>query len=86
MNSITKRWIKGSLATTVVVLVFAVVFLMVYVRNSYYSAAENAILSRINTINGTLAASSRLSDSERTQMLYRMSEEFTEKDKLSATI
>ena len=54
---------------------------MVYVRNSYYSAAENAILSRINTINGTLAASSRLSDSERTQMLYRMSEEFTEKDK-----
>ncbi len=80
-NSITKRWVKGSLATTVVVLTFAMIFLMVFVRNSYYSAAENAILSRINTINGTLAASSRMSDSERTQMLYRMSEEFTEKDK-----
>ncbi|MBE6865622.1 MAG: HAMP domain-containing histidine kinase [Ruminococcaceae bacterium] len=80
-KSITKRWIKGSLTTTVIVLVFAMVFLMVFVRNSYYSAAENAILSRINTINGTLAASSRLSDSERTQMLYRMSEEFTEKEK-----
>lgn len=80
-KSITKRWIKGSLASTVIVLVFAVAFLMVYVRNSYYSAAENAILGRINTINGTLAASSRLSDSERAQMLYTMSEEFTEKDK-----
>lgn len=80
-NSITKRWVKGSLATTVVVLVFAMASLMVFVRNSYYSAAENAILSRINTINGTLTASSRLSDSERAQMLYRISEDFTEKDK-----
>ena len=80
-NSITKRWIKGSLATTVVVLIFAMASLMVFVRNSYYSAAENAILSRINTINGTLTASSRLSDSERAQMLYRISEDFTEKDK-----
>ena len=80
-NSITKRWVKGSLATTVVVLIFAMASLMVFVRNSYYSAAENAILSRINTINGTLTASSRLSDSERAQMLYRISEDFTEKDK-----
>ncbi len=80
-SSITKRWIKGSLATTIVVLTLAACFLMVFVRNSYYSAAENAILGRINTINGTLTASSRLSDSERTQMLYRMSEQFTEKDK-----
>ena len=80
-SSITKRWIKGSLATTIAVLIMAVVFLMIFVRNSYYSAAENAILSRINTINGTLTASSALSDSERTAFLYKMSEEFTEKDK-----
>lgn len=80
-NSITKRWIKGSLTSTVIVLVLAMLIFIVLVRNSYYSAAENAILSRINTINGTIAASERLSDSERTQMLYRMSEEFTEKDK-----
>ena len=80
-SSITKRWIKGSLATTIVVLTLAAVFLMFYVRNSYYSAAENAILGRINTINGTLTASSRLSDGERTGLLYRMSEQFTEKDK-----
>lgn len=67
--------------TTMLVLTLATVFLVYFVRNSYYSAADNAILSRINTINGTITASSRLSDSERTQMLYRMSEEFTEKDK-----
>ena len=80
-SSITKRWIKGSLTTTIIVLTLAVGLLMIFVRNSYYSAAENAILGRINTINGTLTASSRLSDSERTGMLYRMSEQFTEKDK-----
>lgn len=67
--------------TTMMVLTLATAFLVFFVRNSYYSAADNAILSRINTINGTITASSRLSDSERTQMLYRMSEEFTEKDK-----
>ncbi|MEG1781728.1 MAG: HAMP domain-containing sensor histidine kinase [Oscillospiraceae bacterium] len=81
MNSITKRWIKGSLAITIVVLLLAEVFMVVFVRNYYYSAANSAILSRINTINGTLTASANLSDGERTQLLYRMSEDFTEKDK-----
>ena len=80
-SSITKKWIKGSLATTIAVLIIAAISIVIIVRNSYYSAAENAILSRINTINGTLTASSQLSDRERTQLLYRMSEEFTEKDK-----
>ena len=64
-----------------VVLVLATAFLMIFVRNSYYSAAENAILSRINSINGTLTVSADMPDSERTRILYRMSEEFTEKDK-----
>ena len=67
--------------TTITVLIMAAVFLMVFVRKSYYSAAESAILGRINTINGTLTASSGLSGGERTQILYKMSEEFTEKDK-----
>lgn len=80
-SSITKRWIKGSLVTTMLVLVLAMGFLVIFVRNSYYSAAENAILSRINTINGTITATSRMTENERTAMLYRMSEEFTEKDK-----
>lgn len=80
-SSITKRWVKGSLVTTITVLVVAMAFLFVYVRNSYYSAADNVILSRVNTINGTLAASSGQSDSERTSLLYTMTEEFTEKDK-----
>jgi len=81
MNSITKRWIKGSLTSTLVVLLVAVIAVSVFVRNSYYSAADSVILSRINTINGTLAASSNLSDGERTQLLYRISEDFDEKDK-----
>ncbi len=80
-GSITKRWIRGSLSSTIVVLLFAMVFLSVYVRNSYYSAVENLVLSRITTINGTLAASSSHTDSERTKLLYTITEEFREKDK-----
>lgn len=80
-SSITKRWIKGSLAATVTVMVAAVVFAVTFVRNSYYLAADNAILNRINSINGTISASSTLPAGERSQLLYRLSEDFTEKDK-----
>ncbi len=80
-GSITKRWIKGSLTSTIMVLGIAVFVLFVYVRNSYYSAVDSLILSRITTINGTLAASSGQSDSEREKLLYTITEEFREKDK-----
>lgn len=80
-GSITKRWVKGSLATTIVVLIMATIFSIVYVKNSYYSSAENVILSRINTIKGTISASVDSSDDEKVQILYKMSEEFTERDK-----
>lgn len=81
MNSITKRWIKGSLAITITLLLVAEVVVVVFMRNSYYTSVSTALINRINTINGTLAASSKLSGTEKTQMLYRMTEEFSEKDK-----
>ncbi len=80
-SNITKRWMKGSLRSTIGVLLLAVLFLSVYVRNYYYSAADSIILSRITTINGTLAASYGQSDSEREKLLYTMTEEFRENDK-----
>lgn len=81
MNSITKRWIAGSLLITIVLLVFAEGFIVMFVRNSYYSSATTALMNRINTVKGTLTASSKLSNNEKEQLLFRLTEEFTEGDK-----
>ena len=81
MNSITKRWIKGSLLIIIVLLVMASGFLLLTFRNSYYSAAQTALSNRINTINGTLNASGRMSDGEKEELLFRLTSDFAEKDK-----
>ena len=54
---------------------------MVTFRNSYYSGVETALTNRINTIEGTLAASSKLSDKEKETLLFNLVNEFGEKDK-----
>ncbi|MEG2928272.1 MAG: HAMP domain-containing sensor histidine kinase [Oscillospiraceae bacterium] len=81
MNSITKRWIKGSLLITIVLLALAEGFIVFFMRNSYYTAATTAMVNRINTVMGTLAASDKLPNKEKEQLLFRMTEEFSEKDK-----
>ena len=65
MNSITKRWIKGSLLIIIALLIVAEVFLVTTFRNSYYSAAQTALTNRINTMDGTLAASGIMSSEEK---------------------
>ena len=81
MNSITKRWIKGSLLIIIALLIMASAFLLLTFRNSYYSAAQTALSNRINTINGTLNASGRMSETEREELLFRLTSDFAEKDK-----
>ena len=81
MNSITKRWIKGSLLIIIALLVMASAFMLLTFRNSYYSAAQTALSNRINTINGTLNASGRMSATEREELLFRITSDFSEKDK-----
>lgn len=81
MNSITKRWIKGSLLIIIALLVMASAFLLLTFRNSYYSAVQTALSNRINTINGTLNASGRMSEKEREELLFRLTSDFAEKDK-----
>ena len=68
MNSITKRGIKGSLLIIIALLVMASAFMLLTFRNSYYSAAQTALSNRINTINGTLNASGRMSATEREEL------------------
>lgn len=65
----------------VIVMIVTVAVTIVFVRNSYYISADTAILNRINSINSTISASGSLPDGERTRLLYRISEDFPEKDK-----
>ena len=81
MNSITKRWIKGSLLIIIALLIMASVFMLLTFRNSYYSAAQTALSNRVNTINGTLNASGKMDDTEREALLFRLTSDFAEKDK-----
>lgn len=81
MNSITKRWIKGSLLIILVLLMLASGFMLLTFRNSYYSAAQTALSNRITTLNGTLNASGRMTDSEKENLLFRLTSDFAEKDK-----
>ena len=81
MNSITKRWIKGSLLIIITLLVMASAFMLLTFRNAYYSAAQTALSNRINTLNGTLNATGRMSATEREQFLFRLTADFAEKDK-----
>ena len=81
MNSITKRWIKGSLLITIVMLLAAVFMLMAFLRNSYYTSVETALINRINSIGGTLAASQNMSSADRENLLYNLISDFDEADK-----
>lgn len=81
MNSITKRWIKGSLLIIIALLVIAVFFLTMSFRNSYYAEVETALTNRINTINGTLSASGNMSESDREKLLFNLTYDFAETDK-----
>ena len=81
MNSITKRWIKGSLLIIIALLIMASAFMLLTFRNSYYSAAQTALSNRINTINGTLNASGKMDSREKEALLFRLTSDFAEKDK-----
>lgn len=85
MNSITKRWLRGSLLTTFL-LVTAAVSIYIYTGYaSYYGEVEQAILSRISSMEGQLKITTGQSVSQtsqkRSQLLQRMVEQFDEKDK-----
>ena len=80
MNSITKRWIKGSLLIIIILLAVAEIFLVTTFRNSYYSAAQTALTNRVNTIEGTLAAYGRMSGEEKQRLMFRLTDEFAEKE------
>lgn len=85
MNSITKRWLRGSLLITLLMVAAAVGIYIYGGYTSYYSGARQAMFSRITSITGQLkltgGSSTGQAAQNRSQLLYRMVEQFDAKDK-----
>lgn len=85
MTSITKRWLRGSLFTTFLVVTAAVSIYIYTSYTSYYGEVEQAILSRISSMEGqlkiTTGQNAIQTSQKRSQLLQRMVEQFDEKDK-----
>ena len=80
MNSITKRWVRGSLLITIAVLLVAEAVFFYFTIVNYYDGARRAIMARVNTLTVQLSASAQTEDG-RNVVLRRMVEQFAEKDK-----
>lgn len=86
MQSITKRWLRGSLLITVLILALAESLFLYFCYQNLYGGVERAMESRFSTFIGRLQATGTAGDSDsnaasRTQSLRRTVEQFEEKDK-----
>lgn len=85
MNGITRRWLRGSLLITVLVIVVAEGLFLYAGHSSYYGSARQTMLNRFSSITGQLKmytdASSDDPAGARSQALRRMVEQFDDKDK-----
>ncbi|MEG0339172.1 MAG: sensor histidine kinase, partial [Oscillospiraceae bacterium] len=62
MNSITKRWMRGSLLITILVLLMAESVFLYFTISNYYDGARRAIMMRINSMSTQLEVSSSTPD------------------------
>ncbi len=81
MNSITKKWIRGSLLIIILLLVVSEGVFIFALRSSYFQEVENALINRINSIKATLKATGDISAENRELLLFGIVSEFSEKDK-----
>ena len=54
MSSITRRWLRGSLLVTLLLVALAEGLFIYATYSSYYNGVRQAILSRISSISGQL--------------------------------
>ena len=85
-TSIIRRWIRGSLLITVLVLVLAEGLFLYYSYNDLYGGVERAVANRFSTVVGRLQATGTAGDTattaeSRANVLRRVVEQFDEKDK-----
>ena len=81
MNSITRRWVRGSLLITVLVLVFAEAMFLYFSISGYYDGAARALAARADTLITQLSVTDAASPEAREGVLRRMVEQFDEKDR-----
>lgn len=81
MDSITRRWVRGSLLITVLVLVFAEAMFLYFSISGYYEGAARTLRSRIDTLITQLSVNDASTPQSRELVLRRMVEQFAEKDK-----
>ena len=90
MNSITKKWLRGILLTTLLVLLLAEGLFLFQSYNLYYGGVRQAVNSRFASISGQLkmyTGDEKATQSQRrSQALRRMVEQFDEKDKFEFTL
>lgn len=84
-SGITRRWLRGSLLITILLVLTAeVMFLYSYTR-SYYNSVQQAMLSRFSSITGQLkmytGETPQKTAASRSVALRRMVEQFADKDK-----
>ncbi|MCI6640475.1 MAG: HAMP domain-containing histidine kinase [Pygmaiobacter massiliensis] len=79
-KSITWRWVRGNLLLTIAVLLAAECIFIFSLRSSFYSSVRTSIMSRLNTLEGQLSVTAQDPDTERSQALRRLAEDFEEKD------
>ena len=85
-SSITRRWLRGGLLITMILVVLAEVLFLYSTYNDLYGGVRQAVLSRFSTIEGQLRATGTAGDASeisasRSQALRRIVELFDEKEK-----
>ncbi len=86
LNTITKRWVRGSLLITIIVLLLAEGIFLWGIISNHYDAAYNSISTRMETLLAQLSTSSTQSAENRGVVLRRMVEHFTDKDLFELTL
>lgn len=84
-SGITQRWLRGSLAITLVVVVVAEILFVYLYADGYYGSIRQTMQTRFSSMNGQLkmytGADAASTAQLRSQALRRMVEQFGEKDK-----
>ena len=85
-SSITRRWLRGGLLITMVLLVLAETLFLYSTYDNLYGSVRQAMFNRFSTIEGQLRATGTAGDTDETaysrgRALRRIVEMFDEKDK-----
>ncbi len=81
--SITKRWILNTLCVEVGILVIIGVIFSMILNNFYYNTAQQAVMSRANTVSSLLLRNSEDSTSNFNREFRALIEDFSEKDMMA---